>query len=169
MLFDPDPVTRLNAGFLIAATPYRDPVAAAVGEEIPDALRGDGPRAVALLTSLGALGACPDRALLERLVLEPAVRPAVNEAAARALGLVPGRSAEEFWATALHRHLTEWRRTGSTTTLTTLRRLVQALGAADERWILAALGQDPEVPVPVRTAATWWVTVDPATRSAAAA
>jgi hypothetical protein len=169
MLFDADPVTRLNAGFLIAATPYREPVAAAVVEEIPDAVRADGPRAVALLTSLGALAACPDRAVLERLVLAPGVRPAVNEAAARALGLVPGRSNAAFWTAALHRHLTDWQRTGSTTTLTTLRRLVQALGVADERAILAGLSRDPDVPAAIRSTAAWWLTVDATTRTSAAA
>lgn len=169
MVFAPDPVTRLNAGFLIAATPYRAPVAEAVAGEVPDALRGDDARAVALLAALGALGTCPDRRVLERLVLAPAVRPAVNEAAARALGLVPGRSAEEFWRAALHRHLTAWRGTGSSTTLTTLRRLVQALGVAGERWILAELGHDPDVPAAIRAAAAWWLGVDAATRTSAAA
>jgi hypothetical protein len=169
MVFAPDPVARLNAGFLIAATPYRAPVADAVAGELPDALRGDDARAVALLAALGALGTCPDRGVLERLVLAPAVRPAVNEAAARALGLVPGRSPEAFWRAALHRHLTAWRRTGSSTTLTTLRRLVQALGVAGERWILAELGRDPDVPATIRAAATWWLGVDATTRTSAAA
>jgi hypothetical protein len=168
MVFDPDPVTRLNAGFLIAATPYRAPVAHAVAGELPDALRGDDARAVALLAAVGALGICPDRGILERLVLAPSVVPAVNEAAARALGLVPGRSAETFWRAALHRHLTAWQRTGSTTTLTTLRRLVQALGVSGQRRILAEVGQDPEVPAAIRTAAAWWLGVDPATRASAA-
>jgi hypothetical protein len=169
MLFDADPVTRLNAGFLIAATPYREPVAAAVVEEIPDAVRGDGPRAVALLAALGALAACPDRVLLERLVLAPGVRPAVNEAAARALALVPGRSDVTFWTAALHRHRTDWQRSGSTTTLTTLRRLVQALGVADERSILAGLGRDCDMPAAIRTTAAWWLSVDATTRESAAA
>jgi hypothetical protein len=169
MLFDPDPVTRLGAGFLIAATPYRAPVSAAVAAEIPDALRDDDARAAVLLAALGALGTCPDRTLLERLVLAPAVRPAVNEAAARALALVPGRSPEAFWLLALHRHLAAWRCTGSATTLTTVRRLVQALGVAGERRILAALGQDPEVPAAVRAAIRWWLAVDATTRVSAAA
>jgi hypothetical protein len=169
MLFDPDPVTRLNAGFLIAATPYREPVAHAVAGEIPDALRGDDARLVALLAALGALGTCPDRSVLERLVLAPAVVPAVNEAAARALGLVPGRSTEVFWRVALHRHLTAWRRTGSATTLTTLRRLVQAIGVTGEQQILAEVDQDPEVPSSIRTTASWWLDVDATTRTSAAA
>jgi hypothetical protein len=97
------------------------------------------------------------------------VRPAVNEAAARALGLVPGRSPEAFWRAALHRHLTAWRRTGSSTTLTTLRRVVQALGVAGELWILAEVGQDPEVPATIRAAATWWLGVNDTTRASAAA
>lgn len=167
MVFDPDPVTRLGTAFLVAATPYRVPVAHALAAEVPDALRGDSPRAVALLAALGALGACPDRAFLERLVLAPAVPPAVNEAAARALGLVPGRGTTAFWRAALDRHLTAWRRTGSTTTLTTLRRLVQAIGVAGEGGILAALGQDPGVPSEIRAAAAWWRTVDPVTRTSA--
>jgi hypothetical protein len=169
MIFAPDPVTRLEAGFLIAATPYRDPVAAAVTAEVPAAVRGDAVRAVALLTALGALGAGPDRALLERLVLAPAVRPAVNEAAARALGLVPGRSTGRFWAVALRRHLDAWRRTGSPTTLTTVRRLVQALGVADERGLLAALAGDVGIPSAVRTAAAWWASVPTTVRESAAA
>jgi transcriptional regulator with XRE-family HTH domain len=169
MVFAPDPVTRLNSGFLIAATPYRTPVADAVAGELPDALRGDDARAAALLAALGALGTCPDRGALERLVLTAAVRPAVNEAAARALGLVPGRSVEAFWRAALHRHLTAWRRTGSSTTLTTLRRLVQALGVAGERRILAEVGQDPEVPATIRATATWWLGVDGTRRTSAAA
>lgn len=172
MLFAPDPVTRLDAGFLIAATPYRDPVAAAVTAEIPGAVHGDPPRAVALLTALGALGAGPDRGLLERLVLAPAVRPAVNEAAARALGLVPGSSSGRFWAVALRRHLDAWQGTGSTTTSTTLRRLVQALGVAaeraGERGLLAALAGDSQVPVAIRASAAWWAAVDPAVRAGAA-
>jgi hypothetical protein len=169
MLFDPDPVTRLNAGFLIAATPYRGPVAAAVTCEVPDAVRGDDARTTALLTALGALGACPDRGLLEHLVLAPAVRPAVNEAAARAVGLVPGPSADAFWRAALYRHITAWRRTGSTTSLTTVRRLVQALGVAGDRRILAALSQDPDVPATIRATASWWQGLDDTTRVSAAA
>ena len=102
-------------------------------------------------------------------MLAPAVRPAVNEAAARALGLVPGRSAEAFWRAALRRHLAAWRDTGASTTLTTLRRLVQALGVAGERRILAELGQDPEVPAAIRAAAGWWLSVDGRHAASAAA
>src|SRR5205814_1247336 len=54
LLFSPDPGDRLHAGFLIAATPYRETVAAALTGELRGALRGDGTHAVALLAALGA-------------------------------------------------------------------------------------------------------------------
>jgi hypothetical protein len=82
---------------------------------------------------------------------------------------VPGHSPEAFWRVALHHHLAAWRCTGSATTLTTVRRLVQALGVAGERRILAALGQDPQVPPAVRAAIGWWLAVDGTTRISAAA
>jgi hypothetical protein len=168
MLFSADPGTRLDAGLLIAATPYRRPVATALADELSAAVCRDAVQVVTLLTAVGALGWCPNRTVIERLVLEPSVSPAVNEAAARALGLLTGRSADAFWTVAVQRHLTAWRRSGSTTSLTTLRRLVQALGVADERRQLTRLSRDPAVPPPIRTTAGWWLTVDAATRSSAA-
>jgi hypothetical protein len=159
LLFSPDPGDRLHAGFLIAATPYRETVSAALTEEVVPALRGDGGHLVAVLAALGALGHGTDRGLLEHLVLAPAVNPAVNEAAARAIGLVPGRSGAGFWAAALRRHLAVWQETHAPTSLTTLRRLVQALGTAEERALLTAVGADQDIPSAVRTAAGWWLTL----------
>ncbi len=168
LLFSPDPGERLHAGFLIAATPYRDTVAAALTDELSAALRGDGTHAVALLTALGALGGRTDRDILEHLVLVPAVPPAVNEAAARAIGLVPGRSVAGFWAAALRHHLGVWQRTGSATSLTTLRRLVQALGAAEELDLLTAVGWDADMPPALRAAAQWWLALPENIRVSAA-
>ena len=86
----------------------------------------------------------------------------------RTIALVPGRSGAAFWAAALPRHLAAWRETGSPTSLTTVRRLVQALGAAEERALLAGVAADPEVPADVQAAARWWLGLAGPIRASAA-
>ena len=105
MLFDPVSDVRLYASLLIDATPYRQPVAAAVAVELakPQVV-GDVTLAGSMLSALRVLGGPPQRPLIERLVLATGLPAAVPAAAARHIGHVGGSSVDGFWLTAIAMH-----------------------------------------------------------------
>jgi hypothetical protein len=168
LLFSANSNDRVLAGFIVAATPYREPVGAALVTELSAAARS---RAVPLVTAM--LGAMPfvgrpaDRGTVEEF-LTAAVPVPVAEAAAWALGHVPGRSDTTFWREAAQAHRRGWLTDRTRTADSTLRGLIYALGISGEEITLREIQMDTMLPAQARTAAGWWLRIPARTRASAA-
>jgi hypothetical protein len=159
LLFHPVQNDRLVAALLIAATPYREPVGAALAAELAAALptRTVTPT-TSMLASLPFLGRPADRGLVERIVLAPDLPAPLVQAAVWLIGHVPGRSPDPFWLAAVRRHRTAWQGTRDPASLSALRGIVYALGL-DRHRLLPVLRADTRLPPQARAAATWWLNI----------
>ncbi|MEU3253378.1 XRE family transcriptional regulator [Streptomyces sp. NPDC006997] len=158
-----DPVfdVRLHALLLLYATPYRAPLATAVGREITRLGFGrDTEATVRLFHALGILGGPAERRQAERVVLRGGVPAAVADAAARALAHTGGRSGDDFWTTALSLHGAA-AHAGSDLSVRVLGDLVYALGIGGDRHWLRLLAADPRLPPALRSRARWWTHLPP--------
>lgn len=160
LLCDPTVEVRLYAAFLLYATPYREPLGRALGQELLTAWHsGNTQLMVTLLEALRVLGGPDERRQVERLLLAPGVPGPVRDTAASALGHIAGSSDDGYWTSALRAARQRWQQTRATAEISVLDRLVYALGMADQRPFLRAVATDPTLPRQVRGAATWWVTL----------
>lgn len=160
LLYSPVPDVRLYTALLLAASPYRAPLARALAAELvtPGAVHDVG-RMPVLLGALRILGTAAERPLVERLIIDGSLPPHVATIAAHAIGHIGGRSEDRFWLHALHRHARQWERERGGGAAATLRGLVYALGIADNRPLLSRVRGDVQLPAPARTAATWWLDI----------
>ena len=160
LLFSPNQNQRLFASRLIAATPYREPVGAALATELA---AGTAAQPVALTTALLAamksVGRPADRPIVERFVRAPGLPAPVTDAAAWHIGHVPGRSDQRFWRAAIGVHRDRWQRTRSGASSSALRGLTYSLGIGQHADLLRAIDADTGLPGPVRTAARWWLNI----------
>jgi hypothetical protein len=158
MLFDPVFDVRLYAAMLLAGTPYREPLAAALGSELAVAAAG-GPVewTVAMIEALRVVGTSRQRPVVERLTLADGPPPSVTVAAVQAVGHIGGRSDDRYWRRAIHHHSVRWRQTRATTHASALVGLVYALGIGRNRRMLHVVRQDPTAPAECRAAASWWL------------
>jgi hypothetical protein len=169
LLFSPNQNQRLLAGRLIAATPYRDPVGAALATELA---AGPATQAVPLIT--GLLGAMPsvgrpaERPIVERFAYAPGLPAPITDAAAWHLAHVSGRSDRRFWHTAIAVHRNRWQRTRSQAGISALRGLTYSLGIGQHDDLLRAVRADTRLPGSVRTAAAWWLNIPERIRASAA-
>ncbi|MFD4502793.1 XRE family transcriptional regulator [Streptomyces sp. NPDC058457] len=149
---------RLYAAFLLAATPYREPLADAVAVELtrPSSVRHE-ELAVPLLEALRILGDRRHRALLKALAVRPGVPRRTAYVAVRALGHVAADDADSgFLRTAVAHHHTAWRLTRDPVSAATVESLVYALGMAARDDLLAEIRSDPGFLPTARTAAAGW-------------
>lgn len=157
MLFHPQVSRRVLAGFLIAATPYRGVVAAAIVDELRRRAVLENPSfAGALLAASTFLRAEGARPLIERLILAPGLPPGVAEAAAWALAHARGTSDDRFWRIALDRHARPPEHLAASAE-TVLRGLVYGIGVARNTGRLRRCVEDPGLPAVARVAAGWWL------------
>lgn len=157
MLYDPVLDIRLYASMAIYATPYRSPMAQALGAELGRALAArDTPLTASILGALRFLGGPAQRPLVERLILAAGLQAEVSAAAAEHLGHIGGASDDRFWTAALARHGEGWRRRRDPASEATLHGLVYGLGMARNDALLQRIRADSEAPAPVRSAAAWW-------------
>lgn len=158
MLFSPVPDVRLYAAVAIQASPYRGPVAAALGTElsrIATATHAD--LSICIMDALRLLGGAPQRALVERFTLNPLLPPPVMAAAARNLGHLGGTSEDRYWMRAIDLQCQLALRRQSAASGATLRGLVYALGLARNDPMLTRIRDRHEIPWQARAAASWWL------------
>jgi len=157
MLFHPQVTRRVEAGFLIGATPYRRTVADAVVSQLRRrSVLQNPPFAGALLSASTFLRAEDARPLIERLILAPGLDVDVTESAVWALAHAHGTSDDQFWRAALDRH---GRSAGPVPSLneSILRGLVYGLGVARNTAQLRLCAEDAEAPNVARVSAGWWL------------
>jgi hypothetical protein len=158
LLFDPSEEARLEVSTLIAASPYRAGIAKALSAELRRGrtLTGDPERSGTLLSALRMMGGRPERGLIERIVLADGLPGPTVSVAAYALGHFTGLPPDSWWDTAISKHLADWHRTKSQTSVAALRGLAYSAGVNGNRTPLHRLKSDPATPPAVRAAADWW-------------
>ncbi|MFF3851470.1 hypothetical protein [Streptomyces sp. NPDC002328] len=160
-LADPVSDVRLHALLLLSATPYRAPLATAVGREIDRlGLCRDTDAVTRLFQALSILGGPAERRRAERVVLRGGVPAPVADAAARALAHMGGSSGDDFWDRAFRLHSAS-ARAGHELGARVLRDLVYALGISGDRTRVRLLADDRRLPAPLRSRARWWACLPP--------
>ncbi|MFL6076002.1 MAG: hypothetical protein ACJ73S_21650 [Mycobacteriales bacterium] len=160
ILHSPVPDVRLYTSMLLAASPYRPAIAAALAGELRrNRATRSVPLAVALLGALRILGGDAERPLVQGLILDPVLPGEVSIAAAQAIGHMAGRSDPRFWSLALDRYGLAWRRDRDPVAASVLRQLVYALGIARAHDLLERIRSDPCTPGPARRASAWWLAI----------
>jgi hypothetical protein len=160
LMFSPVGNERVLAGVLIAATPYREPVGAALAVELTAALAaGNVALATAILAAVPFVGRPEDRPVVERLAVAAGLPGAIVDTAAWTIGHVSGHSDRQFWLTAVETHSRAWRQHRSPASASALRGLTYALGIARHHSLLDVVHSDTRLPPPVRVAAGWWLNI----------
>jgi hypothetical protein len=158
MLYDPVPDVRLEAAFLLHATPYRAPVAAKLAAQLPrNAATADIDLAVCIMDALRLIGGPEQRPLVERLTLSPSVPAPIMVAAARNIGHLGGTSDDRYWNRAIALQCQPSRLHASPASGAVLRGLVYGLGMARNDAMLTRVRDLPDVPWQARQAASWWL------------
>ena len=169
MLYDPVPDVRLEAAFLLSATPYRAPLAAGLGAELCRCAAGaDTGLAVCILDALRLIGGQEQRPVVERITLSPGVPAPVLVSAARNIGHMGGTSGNGYWNQVLARHAQPPKLRASPGSAAVLRGLVYALGMARNDGMLRRIQDLPGMPGQARQAASWWLGQTRRTRESAA-
>lgn len=157
MLCHPHGDGRIYAAMLIAATPLSLPLARALGARIAGDQRIQPELLLRMLTAIRALGREDNRELVEQLATSATAAQPVVEAAAFAVGHLPGHSSPEFWIRAVTHHAELWRRRPTSTSSHALSGLVYSLGISGQCGMLRSMGNDPTTPEPARAATLWWL------------
>jgi hypothetical protein len=167
MLYDPVPDVRLEAAFLLHATPYRVPVAAALGGELSRCATGDAGLAICILDALRLIGGQEQRPVVEQITLGPGIPAPVLVSAARNIGHLGGTSDDRYWNRALARHGQPSALRGTAASGAILRGLVYGLGMARNDRMLSRVRDTPGMPAQARQAASWWLGQTQRTRQSA--
>lgn len=168
MLYDPVPDVRLEAAFLLNATPYRAPVAAELGAELARcAAAADTGLAMCILDALRLIGGPEQRPVVERITLSPGIPPPVLVAAARNIGHLGGTSNDRYWRQALARYGQPPKLPESPASGAILRGLIYGLGMQRNDGMLSLVRDLPGMPGQARQAASWWLGQPRRTRQSA--
>ncbi len=149
MLFHPQISVRFVALHLVAATPYRTPLARAIAAELRNrTLLEDPAIGPAMVAAMAQLGDATTRPFLEELALSPGIAQHAAETAVWAIGHARGVSDDAFWVGAMQRHRADSGRA---------RGIVYSLGIRRNMSLLQRFRADPSLPGGVRRAAAWWL------------
>lgn len=157
LLFHPLSDARLYAAMLVAATPFRTPLARVLATELDPARSERLAANLRLLTALRVLGGATERPVVEGIVTAPRLPPDLVRMACFTVGHLTGSSDRRFWEQALRRHLGSWTRTRDAAAFAAVTGLIYSLGISGQRGFLRDLRDTPGLPDPARRAATWWL------------
>lgn len=158
LLFSQQVDVRMGAAALLAASPFRTPLADALAEALTTR---DQPLLGRWASALGTIGGAEHRAVLELLLLAPVPHDVVVQAAF-SLGNLPGRTDTAVLARAVRCHVRRWRHARRDGTSEALRALVYAAGMQHATPVLSQVERCPELPAEPRAAARWWLARTPA-------
>ncbi|MDI6104093.1 hypothetical protein QLQ12_36430 [Actinoplanes sp. NEAU-A12] len=159
LLFSPDLTVRLHAGMMIGASPYARPVADVLAGELAGGrTRADSAHVAAMVNGLAAMAVPVDHTPFQRLLLAREHPTPVHEAAARALGQIPGNSPESYWRAAVERHLRPPSDRPYAPTDAVAHRLIQAMATKGGHGLLPLIAADTRTPAHLRAVASWWNT-----------
>lgn len=161
-LFGANPDRRMIAAMLIAATPYRTAVAAAIHTQLlaDIARRTHVYPATAALRTLTQLNVDIHRPLIHDILLRPGSGAAMRYAAAWATPHCPGRSPAPAWRRILAVQLDLWQRSASEFDETVLQGITYGIGTDRHYALLGQIRDDPIMPPSARTTASWMLNAD---------
>ncbi|MFJ3666922.1 XRE family transcriptional regulator [Streptomyces sp. NPDC090106] len=158
---------RLHTSLLLAATPYRAPLAdAAVAELSHPRIAATVSCALPVLGALRIIGDVAHRPSVERLALASGLPRATVSAAVHSLGHIdadPGDDA--FFTQALTHYARQWGNRRDPAAATTLSGLVYAMGRAGRTDLLRDVRDHAEHPLTARQTAAWWLNLSARTRA----
>jgi hypothetical protein len=157
LLFSPVADVRLGAAFLIHATPYREPIAAALATELASSATVQTDLAICIMDALRLLGGPAERSVVERLTLTPGIPAPVVVSAARNIGHLGGTSDDAYWLRAFGRQCDLLKRDASPAGGAILRGLVYGLGMSWNDPLLTRIRDLGDMPWQAREAASWWL------------
>jgi hypothetical protein len=156
-LFSHNADGRLYATALIAATPYRQPVAGAVTRQLlARATTHDNVFVERGLRLVGRLRATTHHEIVRRLLQAPAASAHTRHAAAWASSHNAGRLDETTWRAIIDKQIHVVKTRPSPLDDDILRGLVYSVGTAAHFTLLTELTARPEIPLKVRQLARWW-------------
>ena len=167
MLYDPVPDVRLEAAFLLNATPYRASVATELGTELSRCAAADTGLATCILDAFRLIGGPEQRPVVEQITLSPGIPAPVLQSAARNIGHLGGTSDDAYWRRALARHGQPSKLQASPAGGAILRGLIYGLGMGRNDGMLSRIRDLPGMPGQARQAASWWLGQPQRTRQSA--
>jgi hypothetical protein len=148
MLFHPHISRRIMAIHTIEATPYREPVAAALVREFQSrTIRDEITIASPMIQAISSLGQAEHRPVIERLAVDPAAPPELSGPAIAALAHMAGQTSDALWFQLAERPSHS---------------LVYAAGVHRKFAVLRKLRHEPSISPQIRAGAAWWLNL-PAT------
>lgn len=158
MLFSRDFDERLYATMVVAATPYRQPLAAMLATEVTGGmLRRDEHLADAVLRASTLLNGTAHRELVQRILTNPGISCQTAHSAAWATPHCAGQQDELSWRRAVGVQFARWRRDPSQLTAGILEGLAYGIGTDGHRDLLVEIRDAALMPQPARTVAGWWL------------
>lgn len=154
LLFHENPDSQLGASFTLAATPYRQPLATALRQELGSALAGPADWSTTVLSALRALGGEPELRLAERIVTAAGIPGETVRVAAFAIAHLGDDTSSEWWQNAISQRLGA---VSGPTDIEILRGLAYSAGITGRRSALKQLRTDPRTPFDSQAAASWWL------------
>ncbi|MDX2971302.1 hypothetical protein PWY87_28055 [Kribbella solani] len=156
LLFDADSEIRVAAAALLAATPYKRSLAAALRAELmkPSTLTGDPEWSSTLLAALRYVGGEPELRLSQLMVTADGLPAETVRVAAFAIAHLDGKAPDSWWNHAIEKHLRQAARRESAEILSGL---AYSAGITGHLPTLERLRLDARAPHEAQTAASWWL------------
>ncbi|WP_163511613.1 hypothetical protein [Fodinicola acaciae] len=166
-LYSPSADTQLYAALLLRASPYRHPLARAVGNELrASRLTATVGTAIALVNLFCLVGGPADGSVLIELLTRRDVPLSVKEAAALRIGHVVQGAPGSAIGTLLDFYLAQWQRQRASSVATIIGDLGYSIGVAGDEQALHRLAA-AEAPAESRRAARWYRDIPRAVRISA--
>ncbi|GAA0452413.1 hypothetical protein Ade02nite_00340 [Paractinoplanes deccanensis] len=158
-LHSDNPDERLLSAMFVAATPLREPVAAAILDRVVADLRGRRDTGLdAALRSLTTLGSAVHRPLIAQILTEREFGDRARYAAAWATPHCAGAFPEPAWSRILAVQLAAWQRAPDGLGREILHGVTYGIGTDNHRGLLHRVREDARMPPEARTTASWLLT-----------
>jgi len=149
------------ASMLIAATPYRAPVATAIHAQLlTDIARRRNLYPAAALRTLTQLTVDIHRPLIHDILIRPGSAAELRYAAAWATPHCAGHHPVAAWRTILSTQREAWQRNPSALSESILQGIAYGIGTDGHRNLLTQIRDDPNLPASARAIASWLLDTD---------
>ncbi len=169
MLFNDSFDERLYTTMLISASPYSQPIARFLVDELGGKQPMDAALTSAMIDAVRIVGGRSAAGPVARYIGRPGVDPNVSRNAAYTIGHLDREGDDRPWERLIAHARAGWHRQHSAPHLSVLKGLVYGLGIAGRIRLLATVRDDLELPTEARAAASWWLNLPTYVRDSAVA